>query len=249
MRGYLFAIFTHLIHAVFDFKDGLADGILALLVSLETFINSFQLNWISHEDGARSDWLEAFPFINFIKCSHNGEAIQIPNSFSPSSLISPLNRKISWLPSHSHSHSHFFNSLVNVNFFLNNLSATGSSFKVVRKDKIRAFLSSDPAMVIHLEAAPVIPGKFQYNPETDGILFEVGLRTDDGTLPPSTFLLLDSGAKSLLFVDPVYSSFVKGNFFVDSRDSFKRATVPKNSPANFNNKWLDRSFSLSGKAA
>ena len=30
----------------FDIKDEMSDGILALLLSLETFINSFQFNWI-----------------------------------------------------------------------------------------------------------------------------------------------------------------------------------------------------------
>lgn len=134
-----------------------------------------------------------------------------------------------------------------MNFFLNNLFTTGSPFKVVKKDKIRAFLSTDP--VINLESAPVIPGKFQFNPETDGILFEItSSRNDDKEMSsPSTFLLLDSVLKGLWFIDPVYISFVKEIFFIDSLRNFKKSSIATvtNLPANLNNKWLDRSFSLS----
>ena len=129
--------------------------------------------------------------------------------------------------------------LVNVNFFLNNLSPTGTPFKVVRKDQIKAFLSDNPA--IHLESMPIIPGKVQFNPETEGILFEVQLNNSSVTL-----ILLDSVGKCLFFVEPFYNSFVKDKFFIDSRDNSKLNAVTSIS-ANLNNKWLDRSFSLSGK--
>ena len=82
------------IFTVYDIKEDLSDGILALLLSLETFINSFQFNWISSsiEGATKVDWLEVFPFINFVKYSNNGSSIQIPNTFSPTAQFPPLNR-------------------------------------------------------------------------------------------------------------------------------------------------------------
>lgn len=70
----------------------MSDGILALLLSLETFINSFQFNWISSAECSETvnDWLEAFPFINFVKYCHNGVSIQIPNNLTVTSQIPPL---------------------------------------------------------------------------------------------------------------------------------------------------------------
>ena len=118
---------------------------------------------------------------------------------------------------------------------MNDLLPISAPFKVIRKDHIKAFLANDP--IIHLESSPVIPGKFQFNPETDGILFE--MQKDNST----ALLVLDSKGKRVSFVDPVYCSFVKENFFVDARDNSKLASTI---PSNLNNKWLDRSFSLSG---
>lgn len=119
---------------------------------------------------------------------------------------------------------------------MNDLLPISAPFKVIRKDLIKAFLANDP--VIHLESSPAIPGKFQFNPETDGIIFE--MQKDNLT----ALLVLDSAGKRVSFVDPVYSSFVKEKFFVVARDNSKLASTI---PTNLNNKWLDRSFSLSGK--
>ena len=122
------------------------------------------------------------------------------------------------------------------------MATASSSFKVVRKKQIKAFLSADPVLL--LESAPVIPGKFPFNPEADGILFEIGFN-DENTLR-SALLFMDSTAKRISFVDPVYTKFAKDKFFIDPRDNSKPG-ITGTAPANLNNKWLDRSFSLSGK--
>lgn len=47
--------------------DPSMDGLLALLLSLETFLKEFQFNWITLErfDEKEKIWKDVFPFINF----------------------------------------------------------------------------------------------------------------------------------------------------------------------------------------
>lgn len=65
-------------------EDPSMDGLLALLLSLETFLKEFQFNWITPENcddekevlSTVSMWKEAFPFINFT--SNFVSSIQLP---------------------------------------------------------------------------------------------------------------------------------------------------------------------------
>lgn len=77
----------------FAIENPLMDGLLALLLSLETFITEFQFNWITlntatlttaenvvNVSSVLKSWKDAFPFINFI--DSNGKmavnSLQLP---------------------------------------------------------------------------------------------------------------------------------------------------------------------------
>lgn len=151
-----------------------SDGLMALLLSIETFIHDFQFNWISNECESEtvSTWSEAFPFINFFKPKITDGLFSIPNSFT--------------IPQIGQVH-------LNTNYFLNHLTPSGSAIKVVRKERIKGFLSDES--VIPISSCPMIPAKFQVNLEADGILFEVKCQGS------SALMFLDISEKSLNFIE------------------------------------------------
>lgn len=62
------SLVINLISDLLDLENLLVDGLLALLLSLETFIEDFQFNWIQpqvNENCSLSTWGDVFPFINF----------------------------------------------------------------------------------------------------------------------------------------------------------------------------------------
>ena len=55
---------------VFDIScqsDQLIDALFALLLSIESFMKYFRFYWVTRHDGASQKWIEAFPYIEFIK--------------------------------------------------------------------------------------------------------------------------------------------------------------------------------------
>lgn len=120
-----------------------------------------------------------------------------------------------------------------------------STFKIVRKDQIKAFLSVDP--VILLESKPVLPAKFLINTETDGILFELIMNNSSvmtNASNSSALFFLDCTLNCIFFVDPVYFAFIKQKLS-STETQIEQANTSTNKPVH--NKWLDKSFSLSGK--
>lgn len=112
-------------------------------------------------------WIEAFPFINNIENSD----LQSLNNFNVPQLGQVT---------------------LNYPLFLNHLSSK-SSFKVIRKERIKGFLADEP---IPLVSIPSIPAKLQINVESDGILFE-SQSCDNST----ALMFLDITEKSLSFIE------------------------------------------------
>lgn len=66
----------NLISDLLELENPLVDGLLALLLSLETFIEDFRFNWIQPQvnfNFSLSTWEDAFPFINF-----SSNCLQLP---------------------------------------------------------------------------------------------------------------------------------------------------------------------------
>lgn len=179
----------------------LSDGLMALLLSIETFIKDFQFNWITSESKSSNSftsWSDAFPFINICEYSTTDNAnIIISNSFSIPQ-IGPVQ--------------------LNANHFLNHqFLSSNSLFKIVKKEYLKGFLSTD--FIVPISTFPTVPLKLQINLESDGILFEVTRKTagDAGgsmicsdvdnttnTINTNTYsglMFLDISEKSLYFIE------------------------------------------------
>lgn len=174
----------------------LSDGLMALLLSIETFIKDFQFNWITSESKSSNSftsWSDAFPFINICEYSTtlnttSNVDIIISNTFSIPQ-IGPVQ--------------------LNANHFLNHqFLSSNSLFKIVKKENLKGFLSTD--FVVPISTFPAVPLKLQINLESDGILFEVTRKkcSDvDNTMNTnnnntySGLMFLDISEKSLYFIE------------------------------------------------
>ncbi len=216
---------------VINIENNLADGLLALLLSIEVRFIDFQFNWIRFKENfdGFEGWMEAFPFINFVIGIFTEEneliisnTLQLPRIGqvyrNPASFVSLYITAL----------------LVNTNYFLN-FSNHITLVSTLKKEQVKGFLSSPSSVPLDSSKSILIPPKFQINLESEGILFEISLQPDHSAL-----IFLDVSAKTLNFIDSVYIPFFKKNYL--AMEPSKTLSKSPDSPRP--NKWLDRSFSL-----
>lgn len=85
-------------------------------------------------------------------------------------------------------------SVVDSNWLLN-MFTVSNTFKIIRKEKVKGFLSFD--QVLNLKISPIFPSKLQINLESDGILFELQQSNQKIAL-----MFLDPQEKTISFIEP-----------------------------------------------